>query len=77
MSCIIETIITCDGCGENNCADDRYKTAKSIRASRARSGWVYSGGKDYCEECAARLGLRVRRPNTKIRGGEHQAPHSP
>lgn len=61
MSCTIDTIIACDECGYNANGDDRHCTASQIRATR--SGWVYRNGKDYCPECAAKLGLRVRRPN--------------
>lgn len=52
MSCAIETIISCDICAENNGGDDRYKTAKVIRASRGKEGWTYRDGKDYCPKCS-------------------------
>lgn len=59
---VIETLIFCDGCNENCGGDDRGHTAKHIRHSRAlHDGWVYVRGKDYCQKCAEKRGIK-RKP---------------
>lgn len=55
MSVAIETVVYCDGCGENCCGDDRNYTAKEIRKSRKIDGWKQVGSKDYCPECYKKL----------------------
>lgn len=55
MSVVIETLVFCDGCSENHSGDDRSSSAKQIRASRKREGWIQRGSKDYCESCAKKL----------------------
>lgn len=53
MSCTIQTIIACDRCRDYLNGHHCYRTAKQIRASRAKhDGWVFRGGKDYCGPCA-------------------------
>ena len=52
MSVVIETLVICDGCSENYGGDDRYSSAKTIRAKRKKYGWIQRGAEDYCEECA-------------------------
>lgn len=57
MSVVIETLVICDGCGEQMGGDDRRKTAKRIRADRKQfDGWVQRESKDYCAECAKKKG---------------------
>lgn len=54
MSVVIETLVICDGCGEQMGGDDRSQTAKQIRAKRKKwEGWVQRGSKDYCLGCAS------------------------
>lgn len=55
MTVIIETLVFCDGCGENCSGDDREQTAYHIRKSRKECGWVQRGKKDYCAECKGTL----------------------
>lgn len=65
MSAIIETLIMCDG-GPETCpqsgafcwGDMRDKTAKEQRAAAKSEGWIFRNGKDFCPECAVRLGLK-------------------
>jgi hypothetical protein len=52
MSVVIETLVFCDDCGQNNTADDRSLNARMIRAARKKWGWIQVGSKDYCGECA-------------------------
>jgi len=52
MSVTIETLVFCDGCGENHSGDDRSFSAAYIRNSRKAMGWIRKGSKDYCPECA-------------------------
>ena len=55
MSVMIETLVFCDGCGENYGGDDRERTAYMIRKTRKEhQGWVQRGKKDYCDECKHR-----------------------
>ncbi|MFA5921220.1 MAG: hypothetical protein WC856_07995 [Methylococcaceae bacterium] len=71
MSITIETIIGCDGgkdCPTGGCYLDgnmRSDTAKAQRSSYGNdvSSWVFHEGKDYCPDCAKRLGIRKRRYN--------------
>lgn len=55
MSISIETIVCCDGCDENNGGDDRYMSAKDIRAERKLYGWTQIGKKDYCPSCSEKM----------------------
>jgi hypothetical protein len=52
MSVVIETLVICDGCGENCSGDDGGKNARDIRATRKLYGWIQRGSLDYCEICA-------------------------
>ncbi len=52
MSVTIQTIVSCDDCGETNSADDAAFSAKEIRRVRRQWGWVQRGSKDFCGECA-------------------------
>lgn len=71
MSVTIETLVFCDGCGENCSGDDRSKTAAAIRKSRKESGWMQVGKLDYCERCTARL---LKGAGRKEREGEKCPP---
>ena len=64
MSVIIETLVQCDGCGENCAGDDRSWTAREIRRARSKWGWKQVGKRDYCEVCVAK-GLH-RHSNSSI-----------
>lgn len=62
MSAVVNTYISCDGgveCpyGSLYGVDTPESSAKQHRAKFAAAGWVYRGGKDYCPDCAFRLGL--------------------
>lgn len=52
MNVIIETLVLCDDCGEQNSGDDRSLNAKEIRAGRRKTGWIQVGKLDYCPNCA-------------------------
>ncbi len=52
MSAVIETLVICDDCGQQNSGDDRSLNATQIRANRKRWGWIQVGSKDYCDKCA-------------------------
>lgn len=56
MSAIIETFLICDGdgCGVTYGVDCRDYTAAKHRENAKSEGWIHSGGKDYCEGCAAK-----------------------
>ena len=51
MSIVIETILFCDGCGENGWGDERHFSAKYQRESNRQEGWVQRGSKDFCPNC--------------------------
>jgi hypothetical protein len=51
MAATIETIVTCDVCGESNNGDDRYLTAAQIRKRRKATGWHYTNRLDFCPDC--------------------------
>lgn len=58
MSVVIETLVFCDGCGANCNGDDWDKPAYIIREKRQKyGGWIMRNRKDYCSDCAKRLGL--------------------
>lgn len=70
MTATIETIIGCDGgdgCpydGSYADGDCRDESAKEQRRAYWMDGWVYRNGKDYCPDCAKRLGFRpAKDPN--------------
>lgn len=70
MTATIETIIGCDGgveCpfdGSYADGDARDQSAKEQRSKYWMEGWVYRNGKDYCPDCAERLGFRpAKDPN--------------
>jgi hypothetical protein len=52
MSVVIETLVICDECGQQNFGDDRHKNAADIRRDRKKAGWIQVGSKDYCDRCA-------------------------
>lgn len=52
MSAIIETLVLCDDCGQQNSGDDRSSNAANIRANRKKIGWIQIGSRDYCDKCA-------------------------
>lgn len=54
MSHVIKTLVFCDGCQDNCGGDDRWQDLKTIRSRRAKVGWEYVDGKDYCPACKSR-----------------------
>lgn len=76
MSAHIDTMIFCDGANggmlknDFSCpmdgpyaeGDARTKTAAQQRATYKLDGWVYRNGKDYCPDCAKRLGYAKVKP---------------
>lgn len=62
MSIVTEKLLFCDGgnlCPEDGpygCADGRNDTAAEQRRQAKDIGWIRRKGKDYCPECANRLG---------------------
>lgn len=58
MSAVIETFLLCDGkggaCGRTYGVDDRNSNASQHRRDAKEDGWIYSGGKDFCNECKPR-----------------------
>lgn len=51
MGVVIETFLQCDSCGDTFGVDNRSDTGKEHRKNAKGNGWVYSGGKDYCNYC--------------------------
>lgn len=47
-----ETLVICDGCGEQNNGDDREATAAQIRKERKETGWTQNGKEDFCADCS-------------------------
>jgi hypothetical protein len=47
-----ETLVICDGCGEQCGGDDRNESAAQIRKARKTVGWTQRGKKDYCADCS-------------------------
>lgn len=65
MTVVIETFISCDGCGYNAADLSRCDTAAQQRkALGGFGGWRQVGSKDYCEQCVAR-GLHRAKPASK------------
>jgi len=67
MSVVIETIVYCDGCGDNHSGDQRNYTAKYQRESNKAEGWVQRGSKDFCQKCKLVTPRQKRRKNESIR----------
>lgn len=67
MSVTIETLVSCDTCGETHSGDDRYLTVREIRENRKTVGWIQIGACDYCKSCAqaARAAERDRKKQLK------------
>jgi hypothetical protein len=61
MSVVIETLIFCDECGQQNFGDDRHLNAAEIRRNRKKAGWIQIGSKDFCDECAPKQRKLCRR----------------
>lgn len=56
MSITIETILTCDSCGQTFAEGDlRCYNAKRQRSEAKKDGWRRSKGKDVCDKCSYKL----------------------
>lgn len=60
MSVVIETLVLCDNCGQQNSGDDRSMSATQIRAGRKKYGWTQRGKLDYCDRCSE--AMRANKP---------------
>lgn len=51
MAAIKETYLLCDTCNKSYGENHKYRNAQEQRDEAGSEGWIYSGNKDYCENC--------------------------
>lgn len=51
MSAVKETFLICDRCRINFGIDNRERSVEQQREAARNNDWIYTGGKDLCQDC--------------------------